>query len=217
MIEQVVQSFYITEALGITHGTYISYDCFGSDLVGIYHAVQVQSGDHIREADPRDLGHDLGFGDLLGVQRQHDVLLIDAREGNECICVEDTFLLQDLLVGAVRMYDDGFGKQDREFFATCLTPLDDLDLYTHIGELKCQIICRASAADYHRISYGMRSYAYIIHELADTTAGTQYRYDIACLHTEGTGRDDYLSVSLDRTDQDGFGVLIIEIHDRFAV
>ena len=134
---------------GIVPGANIGDDGFRGDVSRIDHTAQVQAADDAFEGDAVDFGDDLGVGDLFGVQGQQDIFLVDAGQRNKGFGVLDAFLLEQCLVGAVAVDDDGFGQQNTQFLTAGFVDFDDFNRNAHLQQLARQIVGCFAAADNH--------------------------------------------------------------------
>ena len=75
--------------------------------------------------------------------------LVDAGQRNKGFGVLDAFLLEQCLVGAVAVDDDGFGQQNTQFLTAGFVDFDDFNRNAHLQQLARQIVGCFAAADNH--------------------------------------------------------------------
>ena len=136
-----------------------------------------------------------------------DILFIYSCKGDKSLGIDYAFFPQDFFVCSVCVDDNCFRQKYGQFFASGHIALDDLNCDVHIYKLRCQIICRLSAAYYYGVPYGVVPKTRIFHEFGDASSGSDDRYGISCQYSELSGRNIYITVTFYGTYQNGFGIL----------
>ena len=155
------------------------------------------------------------------MQRQEDILFVDARQRDEGLHIFDALFSKQLLIGAVPVDDNGFGKQDTQLFAALRITVDDLDGDSHVKKLGGQVIRGLAAADDHGVLNGMGLEPDFFQKRFRIPSGSDEGDTVPLQNTEITGRNIDFAVPFYGTDQDIVGNILAhglaEVHNRHAV
>ena len=170
VIEQMIERLDVA-ADGVLARAHIGDDRLRRDVLGIDDAAQLQTLDDVVERDAVDLGDRLEAGHALGVEREQDVLLVEARQRHKRLRRADALLLEQLLVAAVAADDHGLGQQRAQLLAALAVRLDDLDLHVLLEQQLRQIIGGLAAADDHTAAHGLAAHVDALEDAVHVARG----------------------------------------------
>ena len=129
-------------------------DGLRGQMLGGDHAAHRDLVDDAIKVGLVDLGDQLGVAHPVGVQGQHDVLLVKIGQGDKGVGGFKALLQQQLFVGGVAVDDVGLGQQLAELVAALPAVFDDGDMDAGLDEPPGQIIGHGAASHDHHMLDG---------------------------------------------------------------